>query len=286
MQVHTYDTSSILLVAADRPRRALPGHPAGRPAGRPLRPQARVPGRRGHRRHLGLLRLPDVRTAERVIIVAAVTIGLCFHAFMYAGQPAIMAEMFPTRMRYSGVSLGYQVTSIVAGSLAPLIAVKLLRHYGSWVPIAIYLAARAPSPSSRCCSPRETKGIALRGRRRGRRAQDLAARTTEGCVARMTRPERTHRPGHRRRERHRRGLRPRARRPRREGHGRRRRRRRRRRRSPTRSAARPGRWTFSMSTRWRTCSLDVRHPGQQRRRPERQPDRGVRARRIPVASWP
>ena len=38
---------------------------------------------------------------------------------MYAPQPAIMAEMFPTRMRYSGVSLGYQVTSIVAGSLAP-----------------------------------------------------------------------------------------------------------------------------------------------------------------------
>jgi hypothetical protein len=33
-------------------------------------------------------------------------------------QSAIMAEMFPTRMRYPGVSLGYQVTSIVAGSLA------------------------------------------------------------------------------------------------------------------------------------------------------------------------
>ena len=29
---------------------------------------------------------------------------------------AAMAEMFPTRMRYSGVSLGYQVTSIAAGS--------------------------------------------------------------------------------------------------------------------------------------------------------------------------
>ena len=51
-----------------------------------------------------------------------------------------MAEMFPTRMRYSGVSLGYQVTSIVAGSLAPIIAVKLLDIYDSSVPIAIYLA--------------------------------------------------------------------------------------------------------------------------------------------------
>ena len=51
--------------------------------------------------------------------MAAIIIGLIIHALMYAPQPAIMAEMFPTRMRYSGVSLGYQVTSIVAGSLAP-----------------------------------------------------------------------------------------------------------------------------------------------------------------------
>lgn len=61
-----------------------------------------------------------------LVVTAAVTLGLVFHAFMYAPQPAIMSEMFPTRMRYSGVSLGYQVTSIVAGSLAPIIAVTLL----------------------------------------------------------------------------------------------------------------------------------------------------------------
>ncbi len=65
---------------------------------------------------------PMFDTLNPVVIVLAITIGLCFHAFMYAGQPAIMSEMFPTRMRYSGVSLGYQVTSILAGSLAPIIA--------------------------------------------------------------------------------------------------------------------------------------------------------------------
>jgi hypothetical protein len=37
-----------------------------------------------------------------------------FFAMMYAGQPSIMAEMFPTRVRLPGVSSGYQVTSIVA----------------------------------------------------------------------------------------------------------------------------------------------------------------------------
>ncbi len=84
-----------------------------------------------------------MNSANYLVIMGAVIIGLVIHAFMYAPQPAIMAEMFPTRMRYSGVSLGYQVTSIVAGSLAPIIAVKLLEVYDSSVPIALYLAGAA-----------------------------------------------------------------------------------------------------------------------------------------------
>ena len=89
-----------------------------------LRPQAGLPRRCRARGHLGVLRLPDVRHPRtRVIIVAGRHASACASTrLMYAGQPAIMAEMFPTRMRYSGVSLGYQVTSIVAGSLAPIIA--------------------------------------------------------------------------------------------------------------------------------------------------------------------
>ncbi len=89
-------------------------------------------------------------------------IGLVFHAaLMYAVQPATMAEMFPTRMRYFGVSLGYQVTSIVAGSLAPIIAVRLLETYKSAVPIAWYLAATAAVSAVAALVARETKGIDL-----------------------------------------------------------------------------------------------------------------------------
>ncbi len=84
-----------------------------------------------------------------------------FDRGMYAPQPAIMAEMFPTRMRYSGVSLGYQVTSIVAGSAAPLIAVKLLEIYDSWVPIAIYLAIAAAITLVAVFYLRETNGLDL-----------------------------------------------------------------------------------------------------------------------------
>ena len=109
----------------------------------------------------GFFAFPMFNSGHNVVIMLAIIIGLIFHAFMYATQPAIMAEMFPTRMRYSGVSLGYQVTSIVAGSLAPIIAVFLLNRYGSSVPIAWYLAGSALVTVIAVVAARETKGLAL-----------------------------------------------------------------------------------------------------------------------------
>ncbi|MCW2513697.1 MAG: transporter [Mycobacterium sp.] len=110
----------------------------------------------------GFFAFPMMNSGSYAVVTAAVTIGLVFHAFMYAPQPALMAEMFPTRMRYSGVSLGYQVTSIVAGSLAPIIAVKLLEMYDSSVPIAIYLALACAVTLIAVIATRETKGIDLK----------------------------------------------------------------------------------------------------------------------------
>jgi MFS family permease len=109
----------------------------------------------------GFFAFPMMDTANDVIILAAISIGLIFHALMYAGQPSIMAEMFPTRMRYSGVSLGYQVTSIVAGSLAPIIATSLLGRFDSSVPVAIYLLCACVITAVCVLVLRETRGISL-----------------------------------------------------------------------------------------------------------------------------
>jgi MFS family permease len=109
----------------------------------------------------GFFAFPMMDTANDLIILAAITIGLVFHAFMYAGQPAIMAEMFPTRMRYSGVSLGYQVTSIVAGSLAPIIATSLLNSYKSSTPVALYLLGACIVTAVAVLVLKETRGISL-----------------------------------------------------------------------------------------------------------------------------
>ena len=43
--------------------------------------------------------------------------------------------------RSSGASIGYQLASIVAGSLAPIIATALLSAFGLATPIAVYVAA-------------------------------------------------------------------------------------------------------------------------------------------------
>ncbi|MFC4223672.1 MFS transporter [Lysinibacter cavernae] len=109
----------------------------------------------------GFFAFPMMDTGNDVMIVLAVIIGLLFHALMYAGQPAIMAEMFPTRMRYSGVSLGYQVTSIVAGSMAPIIASSLLNTFDSSVPVALYLMGACCVTIVAVLCLRETKGISL-----------------------------------------------------------------------------------------------------------------------------
>lgn len=104
---------------------------------------------------------PMFDTGNAANILAAVMLGLAVHSLMYAAQPAIMAEMFPTRMRYSGVSLGYQVTAIVAGSWAPLIGTALLREYEAWQPIALYICASAAISLIAALVMRETKGSSL-----------------------------------------------------------------------------------------------------------------------------
>lgn len=107
----------------------------------------------------GFFAFPLYDTAQPLNIFIALVIGLLFHALMYAGQPAIMAEMFPTRMRNSGVSTGYQVTSIVAGSFAPIIATFLLREFESSVPIAVYLLIACAISTVALVFTRETRGV-------------------------------------------------------------------------------------------------------------------------------
>lgn len=101
---------------------------------------------------------PLLDTADPNLIVLACVGALVFHAAMYGPQAAFLSEMFPTRYRYSGASLSYQVTSIFAGSLAPLIAAALLAATGSGTPVAFYVAAASLVTGIAALAARETRG--------------------------------------------------------------------------------------------------------------------------------
>lgn len=65
------------------------------------------------------------------------------YAAMYGPEASFMAELFPTRVRYSGISVSAQLAGIVAGGIAPLIATALLTKAGHYWPVAAYLIVMA-----------------------------------------------------------------------------------------------------------------------------------------------
>ena len=100
-------------------------------------------------------------SGDNVSIVLALVVGLVLHGAMYGPQAAFITELFPTRIRYSGVSLAYQLTSIVAGSLAPIIALWLYKQYDSATPVAVYVGAACLISGVSALLARETRGLEL-----------------------------------------------------------------------------------------------------------------------------
>lgn len=97
-------------------------------------------------------------TGATPLVVLAIVVGLLGHAAMYGPQAAFLAEMYPTRYRYSGVSLAYQLTSIVAGSLAPIIALQILKSTGSSLGVSIYVGVAGLISVTAALLARETRG--------------------------------------------------------------------------------------------------------------------------------
>ena len=84
-----------------------------------------------------------VNTEVTVLIWLAIVLALVGgHAAMYGPQASFFSELFGTRVRYSGASLGYQLASVFAGGLAPFIATALLAAFG-YGAVALYLAFMA-----------------------------------------------------------------------------------------------------------------------------------------------
>jgi MFS transporter, MHS family, shikimate and dehydroshikimate transport protein len=84
-----------------------------------------------------------VNTKTAVLIWLAIVLGVNVgHDLMYGPQAAFFSELFGTRVRYSGASLGYQLASVFAGGFAPLVAAALLKAW-DWPAVAAYMAVMA-----------------------------------------------------------------------------------------------------------------------------------------------
>lgn len=101
-------------------------------------------------------------TKSSLTIMAATTVGLVLHGAMYGPQAAFFAEQFPTRVRYTGLSVAGQVSSIAAGSVAPLIAVGLFQSSNSTVPISLYVGAMCVLTVAALLAAPETRGTSMR----------------------------------------------------------------------------------------------------------------------------
>lgn len=114
----------------------------------------RMSDRFGRRRSYlicGLLLIPTpfllfalLDTRSVVLLFVGCAIANFIGGLPYGVQAALFCELFPPRVRYSGISLGFQIATVLGGALAPTVASVLLAMSGghSWS-IAAYVSVLA-----------------------------------------------------------------------------------------------------------------------------------------------
>ncbi|ULT58030.1 MHS family MFS transporter [Neobacillus drentensis] len=80
-----------------------------------------------------------INTGVPMIVFLATALAMIPHSMQVGPQGAFVAKSFPARLRYSGLSLGSQLGSIIAGGIAPLICTFLLHQFGTTYAISFYI---------------------------------------------------------------------------------------------------------------------------------------------------
>lgn len=82
-----------------------------------------------------------IDTKSAFAVIAAVTIGIMLITLAYAVTGALLSDLFPARLRYSGVALGYNLAGAISG-FVPLIATAFLAASGdqSWSAALLLIA--------------------------------------------------------------------------------------------------------------------------------------------------
>jgi MFS family permease len=98
-------------------------------------------------------------TGERAnmgLMLLFLCIGMTLMGLTFGPMSAVLPELFPTNVRYTGSGISYNVSSILGAALTPFVAVWLTRKYGVGS-VGMYLAALGVLTFAALCCSRETK---------------------------------------------------------------------------------------------------------------------------------
>ncbi|HAW8289670.1 TPA: MHS family MFS transporter [Escherichia coli] len=85
---------------------------------------------------------PLLGSGNPILVFAFLLLGLSLMGLTFGPMGALLPELFPTEVRYTGASFSYNVSSILGASVAPYIAAWLQTNYGLGA-VGLYLAAMA-----------------------------------------------------------------------------------------------------------------------------------------------
>ena len=93
-------------------------------------------------------------------VFAFLVIGMALMGMTFGPMAALLPELFPTEVRYSGASLAYNIASIIGATIAAMISLKINALYGL-MGVGIYLAINAFLTLLALLASKETKNVDL-----------------------------------------------------------------------------------------------------------------------------
>jgi MHS family shikimate/dehydroshikimate transporter-like MFS transporter len=103
-----------------------------------------------------------VESKSTALIFAAIMIAMNFgHGMMFGPESAYFPELFGSRVRYSGASIGFQVSAAIGGGFAPIFATAMAGYFGGTTGVSIMMIVLALVTLAAALAARETRGLPL-----------------------------------------------------------------------------------------------------------------------------
>ena len=103
-----------------------------------------------------------IETKSTALIFLAIMVAMNFgHGMMFGIESCYFPELFGPRVRYTGASLGFQLSAAIGGGFAPIVATALVGYFGGTSGVSIMMICIALITLAAALAARETKGGSL-----------------------------------------------------------------------------------------------------------------------------